>query len=110
AVASRALPTDFALVAISDCLALRKCSRAQVETQKGRDEPLPVYRSFPTHLEIPAALSVQPVAQSQALSRTMRYGRNIGSGSRGVNGATAGFRVQQFRNTADMNVSAARFG
>jgi hypothetical protein len=70
---------------------------------------LPVYRSFPTHLEIPAALSVQPVAQSQALSRTKGYGRNIGFGPSGVNGGGAIAKVQQFRNTADTNVSAAYF-
>src|SRR3990167_2281718 len=87
AVASRALPTDFALVAISDCLALRKIRSRAHRREKSRRQPLPVYRSFPTHVEIPSDLSVQPVAQSQALSRTMGCGGDIGFAVRGVNAA-----------------------
>src|SRR3546814_13864551 len=67
AVASRALPTDFALVAICDCLACNKINVASaIETQKGREQPLPAYRSFITHLEIPAILFLEPAAQGRA--------------------------------------------
>src|SRR3546814_11987583 len=83
-------------------------------SERGRDAKRPRLTvaglpQLPTHLEIPVTLSVQPVAQSQALSRTMGYGGNIGLGPRGDNGGGAAAKVQQFRNTAEPNLHAVYF-
>src|SRR3546814_16304540 len=79
-------------------------------SERGRDAQRPRLTvaglpQLPTHLEIPVTLSVQPVAQSQALSRTMGHGGNKGLGPRGVNGGGAAAKRQHLRNTADTTIS-----
>src|SRR3546814_16896985 len=83
-------------------------------SERGRDAKRPRLTvaglpQLPTHIEIPVTLSVQPVAQSQALSRTTGYGGNIGMGPGGVNGGGAAAKVQHFTNPADTDPRAVYF-
>src|SRR3546814_1031949 len=83
-------------------------------SERGRDAKRPrlTVAGLPqllTNLEIPVTLSVQPVAQSQALSRRMGYGGNMALAPRGVNGGGADAKEQQLRDTADTNVHAVYY-
>jgi hypothetical protein len=49
------------LVAISDCLALRKISRERIDAKKAAGQPLPVYRSFSTLSKSPPPYPYSPL-------------------------------------------------